>query len=312
MREARPDGLHGARVLPLPGRQRDAARDQHARQVAERGQRHGHGGQALVAGRDAQHPAPRGQRARETPQHDGRVVAVGEAVHHARGALGAAVARIGAEARERQPAQRGDLLRGRLHQQPDLPVPGVIAERHRPAVGGADTALRGEHQVLRPAQLARVPPHARVLGHAEDVAAGALAQHLGGERQAALRPRARGLDLPDRRVRGHDLAECHRRSLRRHAVLPVMDLPILVPTLSRFDSSRGHRAPGRHRESASCAPPPLAPEMLPQGACSRSWGSASSISSTPFRSAGSSRPGGLFPSRFGESAVPLDRGPRIP
>ena len=35
-----------------------------------------------------------------------------------------------------------ELLGGRLHQQPDLPVAGVIAERDRPAVRRADAALR--------------------------------------------------------------------------------------------------------------------------------------------------------------------------
>ena len=117
------------------------------------GQRHHHRRQSLVARRHAQHAAPRRQRPDQPPQHHRRVVAVRQAVEHAGRALRAAVARIGAIAGERH-APRGLQLRGRrLHEQPDFPVAGVIAERDRRAVGCADAAVRaaGSGTPARPA-----------------------------------------------------------------------------------------------------------------------------------------------------------------
>ena len=75
-------------------------------QVVQRGQRHHHRRQALVAGGDAEHARARRQRADQPAQHDGGVVAVGQAVHHAGRALRAAVAGVGAEAGERDAAER--------------------------------------------------------------------------------------------------------------------------------------------------------------------------------------------------------------
>ncbi len=98
------------------------------------------------------HAAARGQRADQAPEDGGRVVAVGQAVEHARGALRAAVARVGAVAGERHRARRLQLFRRRLHQQADFPVPGVVAQRDRRAVGGADAAVRAEDQELLAAQ----------------------------------------------------------------------------------------------------------------------------------------------------------------
>ena len=61
-----------------------------------------------------------------------RVVAVGQAVEHPGRALGAAVARVGAERRRTgsRPSPRNS-ARGCLHQQADLPMAGVIAQRDR-------------------------------------------------------------------------------------------------------------------------------------------------------------------------------------
>ena len=112
------------------------------------------------------------------------------------------------------------LLGGRLHEQADFPVAGVIPERDGPAVGGADAALGAEHQELRPAQLARVPAHAGVLGQPEDVAARPLDQHLRGQRQAARRAGPRRLDPPQRAVGFHDLVKS--KGLTRHADLPFL------------------------------------------------------------------------------------------
>ena len=79
-------------------------------------------------------------------KHHGGVVAVGQAVHHAGRALRAAVAGVGAEAGEGDAADALELLGRRLHQQADLPVAGVVAERDRRAVGGADAAGGAENQ----------------------------------------------------------------------------------------------------------------------------------------------------------------------
>ena len=50
------------------------------------------------------------------------------------------------------------LLGRRLHQQADLPVAGVIAERDRRAIGGAHAALRAEiKNCLRPSSLGFQP-----------------------------------------------------------------------------------------------------------------------------------------------------------
>src|SRR5262249_29061725 len=172
--EAGAEGLDLARVLALLGREGDAAGHEHARQVGHRGQGHHHGGQALVAGGDAEHAAARRQRADQAAQDLGGVVAVGQAVHHARGALGAAGARVGAEAGEGQGAQGAQFLGGRLHEQADLPVAGVIAQRDGRAVRGADAALGAEDEELLAAQFGRVPAHAGVLCQAEEVAAGGV------------------------------------------------------------------------------------------------------------------------------------------
>ena len=183
--EARAQRLHGARVLAALGRQRDAAGHDHARQVRAAGERQHRGGQALVAGGDPEDAGPPRQRADLAAHHDRGVVAIGQAVHHSRRALGAAVARVGARGRERQARRLADRLGGRAHQQADLPVAGVVAERDRLAVVAAQAALRAEDQVGRARGLARVPAHAGVLGEAEEVAARGRAQHLRFEREAA-------------------------------------------------------------------------------------------------------------------------------
>src|SRR2546430_7254168 len=54
----------------------------------------------------------------------------GQTVEHAHRALGAAVARIGAISRERHTAGPFEHARGGLHEQPDLPMPGVRSEEH--------------------------------------------------------------------------------------------------------------------------------------------------------------------------------------
>ena len=167
------------------GGQGDAAGDEHAGEIAHRGQCHHHGRQALVAGGDAHHAAAPRQRADQPPQHHGGVVAEREAVHHPGGPLCPAVAGIGAERRERDDAAGLQLSRGGLDQQVYFPVSGMKAQSDGRAVGGAEAAAGREDQELLPAQLGHVPSHTGILRQAEEIAAGPVAQHRFGERQAA-------------------------------------------------------------------------------------------------------------------------------
>ena len=183
--EPRSERLHLGRVLGLLGEQRDATRHEHRGQVRHARQRHEHRRQALVAGGDAQHPAARGQRTDEAAQHDGGVVAVGEAVQHAGRAVGAAVARVADIPGERNGAGRGEFPRGLLHQQADLPVAGMVAEGDGRAVGCADAALGAEDEELPAEHRRGRPAHAGVLGPAEEVAARHLLQTGGVQRERA-------------------------------------------------------------------------------------------------------------------------------
>ena len=134
-------------------------------------------------------PLPRGQRAHQAAQHDRRIVAIGQRIHHARSALRAAVAGIGARSRKRSGAQRFQLARRLGHQQADFPVAGVKAERDGLAVLRAQAAVRAQDQELRIEESIRLPAHAGVLRQAEEIAGGLGEQHLRRERQRTLRAR---------------------------------------------------------------------------------------------------------------------------
>ncbi len=98
--EADADGLDFAGVFAVFGWEGDAAGDEDGGEIAASGEGHHHGGEAFVAGGDAHDAAAAREGADEAAEDDGGVVAVGEGIHHAGGALGAAVAGIGAEAGE--------------------------------------------------------------------------------------------------------------------------------------------------------------------------------------------------------------------
>ena len=187
---ARADGLHGAGIDAVGGRQRHAARHRDGRHVVTRGQCHQHRRQALVARRDADHRAARGQRSDQPSQDQRRVVAVRQAVHHSGRSLGAAVARVGDKTGKREQARTAKRLGRRAHQQPDFPVPGVIAQCQRRAIRLAHAALSAEDEGLGTPQLRRLPAHAHVLRPAEDIAAGAVQQVVGRDGQ---RPGGAGL-----------------------------------------------------------------------------------------------------------------------
>ena len=127
------------------------------------------------------------QRSDQPPHDDGGVVPVGEAVEHAGRALRPPVARVAAVDGERDRSRGAQRFGGAAHEQADLPVAGVIAERDRLAVLERRPPMRADDHVLRSAERVRAPAHAGVLRQAEDVAARLVAQHLRRQRQAPVR-----------------------------------------------------------------------------------------------------------------------------
>ena len=200
--EAGGESLDLAGVLGLLCQQRNAARHEHRRQIGRTGERHEHRGQTLVAGGDAEHAAPRGQGADQPAQDHGGVVAVGQTVEHAVGAIGAPVAGIADVAGEGNGLGRGEHAGRLLHQQADLPVPGVVTERDRCAVRCTDAALGAQNEKLFAQHRGRRPTHAGVLGPAEEIAAGHSPQLVGIERKTALRTGRLGAQRVDRVVAG--------------------------------------------------------------------------------------------------------------
>ena len=155
--EAHADRLHAPRIVSFDRQERDAAGHEDRRQIVDAGKRHHHRRQALVAGRDADHAAPGGQRSDQPPEDDRRIVAIGEAVEHRRRALRSAVARIGARRGKRNRAGALEFTRRRFDEQTDFPVTGVIAERDWRAVRRAHAAVRREDQELGPPHRRRAP-----------------------------------------------------------------------------------------------------------------------------------------------------------
>ncbi len=99
----------------------------------------------------------------------------------------AAIAGIGARSGKRRGAQRFQLARGLGHQQADLPVAGVKAERDGLAIFRAQAAVRAQDQKLGIEKAIRVPAHSGVLREAEKIAGGLGEQHLGRKRQRSGR-----------------------------------------------------------------------------------------------------------------------------
>ena len=130
----------------IPGRSAAPGQRQHRRR------------QPLVAGGDADHAGAAGQRSDQPPHGDGRVVAIGQAVEHARRALRAAVARIADVGGKRHDARVAQRLGRRSHQETDLPVAGVEAERDRTSVGLAQPALGADDEDLVPLTSAGFQP----------------------------------------------------------------------------------------------------------------------------------------------------------
>ena len=177
-------------------------------------------GRPLSQGGHAQHALAQRQGTDQAAQYDGGVVAVGKAVHHAFGALAAPVAGVAAVGGEGQSALFAESLGGGPDQQADLPVAGVIAQRQGSAVVGAQAALGAENEILRPGDLGRVPAHAGVLRHPEEVAAAGMAQHVFRERQGASRSLAHAAGC--RSVVGQDVLQGRDGDRSAHGFPPVV------------------------------------------------------------------------------------------
>ena len=111
------------------------------------GQRHHHGGQPLVAGGDPEDSLAARQRPDQTPENDGRVIAIRQAIHHAGGSLCTAVTGVGNHAGKWDDVEPTQLLGGFFDQQANLPVAGVITESDRLAIGPAQAALGAQNKV---------------------------------------------------------------------------------------------------------------------------------------------------------------------
>ena len=242
MCEASSDRLHPASILGPARRQGHASRHQHAGKTVHRSQCHRHCGQALVARRNSDNAAACGERPNQAPKHLGGVIAVGQRVHHPGRALRATVTRIAAEAGERDCPALAKLDGRLVHEEPDLIVTGVVAQRDGRTVLGANPALGAQDQVLVPPEVGWVPPHPGVLRPAEDIAARQRAQHLRRERQLSRGTLGIGPYLEDRSI------------IRREE--SVHPLPVWLIRGNR------HGKPARQpRHAASAAPHLLPPDL---------------------------------------------------
>ena len=147
-----PMRLHLAGVFALRRRQRHAAGHQHARQIAQPASA------IIIAGSPLSHVATPSTPARVGSERISRRKTIAASLRYGRLSIMPVVpcvrpshGSVQEPANGMQP-RRLELLRRRLHQQADFPVAGVIAERDRRAVVGAQAAVRAEDQKLRLAQ----------------------------------------------------------------------------------------------------------------------------------------------------------------
>ena len=91
-----------------------------------------------------------------------------------------------------------------MHLQANFPVAGVVTQRHRAAVPGANPTLSADNQHLFAGEFVGVPAHAGVLRHPEQIAARRLHQHLRRQRQRALRAGSMGDDRIKRIILGRE------------------------------------------------------------------------------------------------------------
>ena len=127
----------------------------------------------------------------------GGVVPVWEGVHHAGGALCAAVAGVGAEGGEREAVQAVEFACCGFDHRGEFEVSGVETEGYRGAVFFSESAGGCEDDELLTHQFGGIPPHTGVLGHAEVVTAGAVREEIGREWQDTCGPVRAGADLSE-------------------------------------------------------------------------------------------------------------------
>ena len=147
--------LNLAGVFAARRRQRHAAGHEHRRQVAHAGQRHHHRGMALVARghADARRGASAASGSAAAARSPRRCDRPGCRTCPPCPACGRRTGRSRTPANGTPPRALHFAGR-RFDQQADFPVAGVIAQRDRRAVGGADAAQRAEDEELLAAQLA--------------------------------------------------------------------------------------------------------------------------------------------------------------
>ena len=168
---AHANGLCLAGIFAIFGGQGDAAGDENSRHIMLRGQGDQHGRQPLVTSGNPHDPLTRRQGAHQAAQDQGGVIAIGQAVKHAGCPLAAAIAGVGDKAGKGDGAFGGKLFGGGLHEQAHFPVAGVVAQRNRCAIGGADAALGAEDEKLLAAEHIGIPAHAHILAHGKEIAA---------------------------------------------------------------------------------------------------------------------------------------------
>jgi|GEM_PF-5252745 len=166
---------------------------------ARGGKRHEHGGETFVTGGDAEHAFACGQRTHEAAEHHGGVVAIGQRIEHAFGALRASVAGVSAGPGKWRGMPAAELARGLGDEQADLPMAGVEAESDGGSVSGTQAAMRAEDEEFGVKEPLRLPAHAGILREAEEMSGWLGEEHFSRDGQRALRPA---------RVRRHGGKEC--------------------------------------------------------------------------------------------------------
>src|SRR5437867_597090 len=142
------DTLNGASILPVFRRKRDPARNEHGGQIFQSGERHHHGGQTLVARGNPNNARTRRKRTREPTKDNRGIVAIRQAIEHPSGALGAAIAWIGAIGGEGDRTEATQFDGCGFNKRANLPMARMVSERNGPAIRAAQTALRAKNKKL--------------------------------------------------------------------------------------------------------------------------------------------------------------------
>ena len=157
-----------------------------------------------------------------------------KAVEHRRRALRAAVARIRARGGERDRARLFELASRRFHQQPDFPV-SVWYPSATGVPSGARMPWVDRIRNSRPPSAGRLPPHAGILGPAEQVAGWPLPQHRWREGKGAGGPRNACRNVEQRGIGGIERVGTHCHISYNRVTAPL----IWAPDAGRHTTSPG-------------------------------------------------------------------------